>query len=365
MLTRPAPEPSARRPAGWEPEIHRSIEAVADDWDRLADRVGAPPYLRPGWFTAWWAAFGRGTLEVLVLRRDGALAAVLPMARHLGTLRSLSNWHTPAFAPVAEPDAERPLAMLLLDRPVRRVTLAFVDPRGSFVGACTDVAAAMARRSLVRIVEQSPFLPVVGSWEAYERARLAPRHRRVLRARERQLTRFGPLAVEVVDGRTELERHLEEGFAVEARSWKGASGTAINSRPETREFYTEVARWAADRGDLRLASLRIGDRAIAFDLALEADGAHYLLKTGYDQDYRRFGPGSMLRAAMVGRAFAKGMEVYEFLGSDAAWKREWTHQQHDRAAVQLFARTPSGRLDRATCAHVLPLARRALAVARR
>ena len=35
---------------------------------------------------------------------------------------------------------------------------------------------------------------------------------------------------------------------MEALGWKGEADTAILSRPETRRFYEELARWASARG---------------------------------------------------------------------------------------------------------------------
>jgi len=40
------------------PEVAGSISPLAAEWDDLADRTSAPPFLRPGWFAAWEEAFG-------------------------------------------------------------------------------------------------------------------------------------------------------------------------------------------------------------------------------------------------------------------------------------------------------------------
>jgi CelD/BcsL family acetyltransferase involved in cellulose biosynthesis len=351
--------------AGWAPEVHAAITPIAAEWEALADRMGSPPFLRPGWFAPWWDAFGRGSLEILAVRHEGELAAVLPLARRFGVLRSLSNWHTPAYAPVAEPSAERALAAQLLARDARQVSLSFVNPDTSFVRICLEHARAANRGQLVHVLERSPLLGLGGTWEAFEKERFSRRHRAVVRRRREHLVDSGPLAVEVSDGRSGLDHALAEAYAVEAASWKGESGTAIASRPETERFYTAVAHWAAARGYLRLSFLRLDDRAIAFDYSLEAGGVHYLLKTAYDPAYRRFGPGAILRHDMVARAFAHELSVYEFLGDDAPWKRDWTDDLDDRARVQLFAPSASGRLDRAAWQHVVPRARRAFAIVRR
>src|SRR3954463_14544867 len=41
----------------------------------------ATPFQHPAWLIAWWKHLGAGALRTLVLRRNGAVAAVLPMAR--------------------------------------------------------------------------------------------------------------------------------------------------------------------------------------------------------------------------------------------------------------------------------------------
>ena len=38
---------------------------LAEEWDGLADRVGAAPWTRPGWVAAWWRAFGSGRLQIV------------------------------------------------------------------------------------------------------------------------------------------------------------------------------------------------------------------------------------------------------------------------------------------------------------
>ena len=118
------------------------IELLADEWDRLADRLAAPPFLRPGWFSVWWRAFGSGQLMVLAVRREGELAGVLPLARHRGALESLANYHTPAFGLLAEhPGVAEELIRGALGHRPRRLSLALLDV------AQTDIAAAAGQRA--------------------------------------------------------------------------------------------------------------------------------------------------------------------------------------------------------------------------
>jgi CelD/BcsL family acetyltransferase involved in cellulose biosynthesis len=145
-------------------------------------------------------------------------------------------------------------------------------------------------------------------------------------------------------------------MAGEASGWKRESGTAVDSEPDTLAFYTEVARWAAGRGILRLAFLRLDGRAIAFELALEDHGVYAILKGGFDVELRKFGPGGLITHDELARAFELGLRRYEFLGTDEAYKTVWAPATHERLVLQAFAPSPAGKAEQAAYAWGRPLA---------
>jgi CelD/BcsL family acetyltransferase involved in cellulose biosynthesis len=325
--------------------VEQEPERIAAEWDELAARARTVPFVRPGWISAWWDAFGRGALHILTLRRGGRLVGVLPCRGDHGSLSSPTNDQTPQFGIVAE-DAEAAgeLASAALDRASRRLTLAFVDAAGWDVAALRDAAEARSYRVRARPVVRPPYLVLDGDWTDFE-SRLAGRFLRDLRRRRRRLEDEGVVTFEVADGGERLEGLLEEGFRVETSGWKAAQHTAIVSRPETRRFFTEIARWASERGWLRLAFLRLDGRALAFQLGLEEGGAYYFLKGGYDSEFHRYAPGKLLVHEMLERAFASRLERFEFLGQPEPWKLEWTQETHVLLIVDAFAPSLPGRAE--------------------
>lgn len=331
------------------------LARVAPEWEALAERLAASPFLFPGWVEAWARAFGRGRLAVRVLRRAGRLVALAPVLARRGALASPTNWHSPESGWLAEsPEAEAALLDALLAEGPRRLSFAFLDPRRA------EPAGARARargyRVLRRTLQSSPCLALEGGWEAYSRG-LGKNLRGDLARRRRKLAALGAMTIEVSDGES-LEERLAEGFRVEASSWKGSSGTAIDSDEASRRFYTEVARWAAARGWLRLAFLRLDGRALAFDYCLEHAGVHYMLKTGYDPAQRELSPGKVLREAMIQRAFEQGLRSYELLGAAEPWKLQWTSDTRPRELVQLFRPSPLGLADWTLFRYGRPLAKK-------
>lgn len=342
-------------------ERHDHIDGLAAEWDALADLTDASPFLRPGWAGAWWRAFGAGSLEVLAVRREGRVAAVAPFQRRGGVLASLSNWHTPVFGAVAADDpAMQELAAAVYAAGARRITLSFLDGAAADTQAWLTAAGTQRRRLLVRTLEQSPYLDLEDGWQAYEAERPA-KLLRDLRRRTRLLEQEGSLDFQVSDGSERLDQLLAEGFRVEASGWKGEAGTAIESRPETRRFYTEIAKWAASAGWLRLAFLRLDGAPIAFQYGLEHSGSYYFLKGGFDAAFLRFAPGKLLLRAMLERAFTSGAVKFEFCGEDEAFKREWTSTSHALLRLDAHASSVPGLAEWAAFAYARPAARRLLA----
>jgi CelD/BcsL family acetyltransferase involved in cellulose biosynthesis len=334
---------------------------LAARWEDLARRVGAAPYLRPGWIAAWWRAFGSGRLEIRTLERDGRLIALVPLARRRGVVRSLTNPHTPDFGLLAE---DRPAAFTLARSlfqagAPRRMSIASLDPSTFELDAYQRAAAEVGYRTCVRSYERSPYLLLDGDWESYESS-LRGSFIAGLRRSRRQLERLGPHSVEIADGRERLDSHLEEAFAVESSGWKGARGTAIRANPQTREFYTELARWAAERDLLRLFFLRLRGRAIAMYFALAQDGVLFLLKGGYDPDSSRVSPGKLLLHRLVEHAFRSGVRRIEFHGAAEPYKLRFSETVHERVMLDAFARSPTGRLDWALWRYGRPVAKRML-----
>jgi CelD/BcsL family acetyltransferase involved in cellulose biosynthesis len=345
-------------------EVACAPELLTPEWDALADRLRAAPFLRPGWIAAWWAAFGKGTLELFVRRRGGELVGVLPLYRCRGLLLSPTNWHTPRFGLLAEPqDSSRFVEQILLaSGGARRISLAFVDSNREELLTWRFAAEAHRFRVLTRTLVRSVAVEIDGDWDAYERA-LSRNLRGNLRKSLRRLGAAGKVSFESLDGREGLDSLLTEGFGIESSGWKGARGTAIAATPETERFYRALAVWAAERGWLRLAFLRLDGRALAFELSLEENGVYYALKSGFDPAYRAFSPGKLLIHWTLEHAFELGLSRYELAGVES-YKLSWANTFRDLALFQAFPPSPAGLIDWAAFRYGRPVARWTLAAVR-
>lgn len=339
-------------------EVVDRLETLTDEWHELADRVRARPFVYPGWIEAWRRAFGRGPARAFTARRSEHLVGLLALEKRMGVLRSPTNAHSPEFAVLAEDqEASAALSAALFAHGATAVRLGHLDADASGLAVLRDAGRTAGYRAVEQVVASSPYIRGRSSLQEHERS-LSRNLRHDADRRLRRLQETGAVSVQVCDGREGLDELLAEGFRVERLGWKGARGTAIASRPQTRGFYTDVARWAASLGWLRLAFLRVDDQPIAFQLDLEAHRIYYSLKIGYDPAYERFSPGKLLAYAMVSRAVSTGLESYELLGTDEPWKHRWSKTLRQRVALYGFAPSPAGYLAWSAFVHGRSLARR-------
>lgn len=338
-----------------------NYEEIFDEWDALADRVAATPFMRPGWIAAWWRAFGSGKLEVLTARRGGRLDGVMPVVTRGGATASPSNVHTPEFGLLSQdPRSATTIIDEVFARRPRVVSLRFLPRSEPELARLRRAAEAVGYSVLVRPLERSPRVLIDGSWSAYE-AGLSRNLRQDVERCRRRLEQVGRVTLDV----TPTAAKLPEAFALELSGCEGRRKSAILSRPETAEYYDLVGRWAAERGWLRLMFLRVDDRAIAVHIAIEAGGAYFPLKGGYEPSMRAFSPGKLLIRATLKRAFETGLQRYEFLGGEEHYKLRWATDTYDRMLFQAFAPTFAGRVESAALIRGRPFAKRVLGLVRR
>lgn len=326
--------------------------AVGALWDELAEDTRAEPFSRRGWFEAWSRSF-ETPFEVAVFDEGPALIPIVREGRGVGTP---VNQETPGFDVLAASSEAR---YRLLSGLIASTAGTCRFLKVGSADAAAIRSASGKRRLLGSVMQRSPFLEIAGPWGDYESS-LSSSFRQGLRRKARRLRTEGEVTIERTDGRDDLGRLLDEGFEVESSRWKADQGTAIASRPETRDFYASVARWAAENHWLNLWFLRLNGRSIAFRFDLIVEGVYYHLKGGYDPALARHSPGLLLQHETIRHAFEQRLVRYEFLGADEPYKMNWAKDRRDRISIQVFGTGLRGGAAWLSTAYARPAAKRLL-----
>lgn len=310
---------------------------LAEQWDRLASAAQPQPFSRHAWFEAWIDAFGPVDLSTCVLWRGDEMAAALPLRATRAGARTIANVHTPVLRPLGRD----PEAIATLHRHASEEFDELIIeplPRKFLRDHHLDEAAhALGRWTVIEPQHTSPIVDTSGDFAEW-RAASKPRWGAPLERFRRKAARERGAELTLVFSPHDLERELEECFLVEASGWKGARETAILSHPETRAFYEKVSRAFHAHGELRISTLRLDGHLAAFDLCLLHRNRLYLLKTGYDETFRKLAPGLVLQLSVVERCFDTDIDAFELLGGDTEWKRKFSTSEREHVALRSFRR---------------------------
>jgi CelD/BcsL family acetyltransferase involved in cellulose biosynthesis len=301
---------------------------------------------RWAWTHAFAQAFGdRHMLRVAVVEEGAEIAAIAPLAvRRNGVTRlglvGVDELSEPGDLVYRDASALDRLAdsVVRLRRPLH---LARIEAGSATVEA---LRRASGRRAIVyrRRVAPYPWIPLDEGWREPEQKFSSDRRSDLRRAR-RRAEQLGEVTVDVISPRREhLPPLLDELYRVEAAGWKGREGTALAADEQRRRFFTSLAESASEAGFLRLAFLRIAGRAAAVQLAAECGHRFWLLKVGYDEEFKRTSPGSLLMLETIQYAAEAGLESYELLGTSEPWTRVWTEHERPCVALRTYPIRPVG-----------------------
>jgi len=291
-----------------------------------------------------------------VLRRQNRVLAVLPTVAQNGTLgrevSALSNFYTAIYAPAMDEDIEAE-DLMPLTRALRRGGARAAAYRFSPMDPDSREFALLKRAlGLAGLSTHSYFAfgnwyePVQKNWADYLKDRSGQVRSTIKRNAKKFAAEGGRL--EIVEGGDRLEAGLAAYQAVYAQSWKV---------PEPFiDFVPGLIRLCAQRGWLRLGLAWLGDKPVAAQIWIVANGRADIYKLAYDEAHKALAPGTLLTALLMERALdVDHVREIDYLIGDDPYKATWMSQRRERFGLVAY--------DPLTLRGLLGLARQAVGAA--
>ncbi len=272
-----------------------------------------------------------------VLRRQGRVLAVLPTLAQTGPLgqevSALSNFYTAIYAPALDDDVEaedlRPLTRTLRRGGTRAAAYRFspMDPASREFDVLRRALGLAGLSTHSYFAFGNWYEPVRQTWADYLKDRSGQVRSTIKRNAKKFAAEGGRL--EIIRDGERLEAGLAAYQAVYGQSWKV---------PEPYpDFIPGLIRMCARRGWLRLGLAWLGDKPVAAQIWIVANGRADIYKLAYDEAHKALAPGTLLTALLMEQAI-DGDKVHEidYLIGDDPYKAAWMSQRRERFGIVAY-----------------------------
>lgn len=323
-----------------------AFSALADEWNALALRcTGYFLSQTFQWAESAWETIARPrgrTLNCLVLRSEGELAAVWPLVicleHGLRILRPLGFDVHEYCAPLVEPGEEAGRRTALLWEAAARSADLAVLPHVRADSLLAGILNKGRHWSIRHAVDPAPYVARAEypDWDTYH-AMVSSQLRRHIRRRRRQLAEQGKvvLARESVAGCPVLINWMLD----QKKSWIARSHLANDwiDHADYRAFLMALATREDATGGIAVFALKLDGAPIAAAL-VGINGSRFEgYVTTYDPEWDFYSPGNILTEHMLQWAFERGLD-FDFRNGDQPYKYKWAKQSCPTVTWQIATR---------------------------
>lgn len=338
-----------------------SFVGLGPEWNGLLAESDADGlFLTWEWLATWWKHLAAScTLEIVLLRRGGALIAAAPWAMRHASLQQLPPVPVLQFlgSGVAgsdyldlivrrghEEEAVRVLSERLIDA---KRTLAFMRIRSA--GPAIALIERLRQRGWNAWQgprELCPFVSLRGQSFASYLASLGSEHRYAFRRKLGRIEKRYTARFDLVRSEAERQEALAELFRLHDLRWHTRGDPGAFSTQALREFHDEFSRLALEAGWLRLWVLRLDGKAAAAVYGFMRGGTFYYYQSGFDPAFSQDSVGLVMLGMAVRAAMEEGADELDLLHGTERYKAHWANATRELERFELYAPGARGFLER-------------------
>ncbi len=333
------------------------FEKLRTVWDNLADKQGPfLPFLCFDWFRIWLKTFLRNNkLFILLVYKGPELITIAPCLIKDEKFKGINVRKIDLIGNVYSPFRYFLLRELNDQERIKSLSsiLQFLSKsyRGWDVLDFNSIPEENNCFDVLKIaIEQGggkyKDLPCYGDWYLDEIQfsgdeyfnKLPEKIRKDVLYCKRRLQKMGEYEFKLITNGAEIDHYMDLYYEVYSRSWQEREGVGPN-------FHRDLAKIASGRNWLRLGFLFFNNIPIASQFWISCDNYAYILKTVYDQDYKKYSPGKILTSEIAKFVIdTDNVRTIDYVQGDEAYKQDWTPKRRERRGILIYNNNARGQL---------------------
>jgi CelD/BcsL family acetyltransferase involved in cellulose biosynthesis len=332
------------------------FEKLKTAWDNLAEKQGVfRPFLCFDWFKVWLEHFLNGNkLLILLLYKGDEIVAIAPcLIREerfkgvdVGKIELIGNVYSPfkyfLFSDLNDEERIRCFSFIFqfLFKDYKNwdvIDLSGIPEEKS----CFDVLKKAIEQKGVKNADFVSY----GDWHLDEIEysgdeffnRLPAKIKKDVSYCKRRLQKMGKYEFKLIRNGDEIDHYMDLYYEVYSKSWQEKEGIGPS-------FHRDLAKMAVKNDWLRLGFLFFNNFPIASQFWLICNDTAYILKTAYDQEFKKHSPGKILTSEMIKYAIdVDRAKTIDYVQGDEAYKQDWTPKRRERKGLVGFNNNIKGK----------------------
>ena len=329
---------------------HDGLRSISGAWNDLFDRsLSASVMQSYGWISAYLASdcFCTDGWGCAIAEEAKRTVAVLPFQQQVGGALGETSITYPISGHLnicdvllADDADDQILVDLLRFVMVTIPRTAYIDlPR---VPSYSRTLSILANTNELSFLNLGPsysgaFVAPVPCYAEYEKS-LSRNFRSNLSKARNKLKDFSEYRVEVLQRGTPVRHALSRFAALEDSGWKHDAGTSIASVPGLFDFYEDALVSLDESGLVEWHFLSADDIDLAGHVAFRTRDRLVLWKLGYQEQYRKMSPGSLLLAEVIAMESTKHDGVEIDMTTEQPWYENWKMRNRPYAKIRIYNR---------------------------
>jgi len=332
------------------------FKKCGDVWDSIAGNQDSyMPFLCFDWFKIWLEHFLKDNkLSILLLYKGPKLITIAPFLIKEEKFRGIKvkkieligNVYSPfryfVFSELSEEERLKNLSFIFqfLYKNYRNwdiIDLSGIPEENKYFDTLKIAIKQLGLRYKEFISYGDWYLDEIGcSGDEYFN-RLPEKIRKDVSYCKRRLQKMGKYEFKLIRNGDEIDHFMNLYYEVYSKSWQEKEGIGPN-------FHRDLAKMAVKNDWLRLGFLFFNNLPIASQFWISYSGTAFILKTVYDQNFKKYSPGKILTSEIAKFAIdIDKVKAIDYVQGDEAYKQDWTPKRRERNGLVGFNNNIKGK----------------------
>ncbi len=329
-----------------------SFRELRSEWDELLRACPSDCiFLTWEWLYTWWLHLaGSRELHIIVVRLDGLLIAIAPLALRPASLKRLMPWRVLEFLasgsvgsdylsflirPGHEQIAVREISGSLTQSG-RMLELVRIEKSSAPMADLSRQLQEAGWKSVGLTTNYCPYTILAGhTWESYLDS-LHSKHRINVGKMLRRLHKDFDVSLKVAATESERQWAMDVFVELHLRRWSEKGGSTALNRNELIDFHRTFSKSSLEQGWLRLYTLLLDGVPVSSLYVFKYHDVFYHYQSAFDPDYRKYSLGTVIVALAIKNAIADGAREFDFLHDNETYKYLWARQERELIRLELY-----------------------------